>query len=574
LSYGGYHPYPRRFGGGRPRLRIIHDALNAARGTAIDASNPATIAWVENMAYARAICFDGYGTNDRLALQWDPDRMTDMLPRWEAIFKIVVPPTATAHDRRQVVRKRFRRFLEASALHSRLVARLEAELGAVFVGVEYIPIASAVIISPSVAYPWGSVVAGLPWLSTVAHILVLLRKPEGYSAADFYAAAAKIVPATDGLLPAWATIDWYRAPTAGVVTAIAGGPSQAGFYLDAEANLDNNIFDDALVGDGGGPPEPDPEPALVSLNFATVYADGGDSVTITGTDLASASACTWGGASCAITANTATSLTFTTPVKVTGTYDVVVTTAAGTSNALSLESFAPVDLTPTILMRAPFSASPWVSEDADARNGVEATNPPTPGTSVNGKVPAHYDGSNDVLNPTSAGAGETLADIYGAGDYYGVALVKLTSIQTDSATESNNDAILATASSGYHAVYMRQHSGGLAHVYHYDSAVAVIDASAPIVADGVTWQFVHWRFRSATPDLTIGIGGTWGTPTASAANRWAAGDSQLLRVGRSTNDNATMNGDMLEFAVFPDLVSDANLTKWRTCASCRYGISV
>lgn len=242
MGYGGYFPFPKRYGGGRPRLQIIHDALNAARGTAIDASNSETIAWVENMAYARAICFDGYGVNDRLSMQRDPDRMTDMLPRWERIFRIVPAPDATIHERRQAVRARFRRFIEATANHSRLYTRLQAELGPVFSAIEYIDVSLAKIYVPNGSYPWGTIQPGHPWMSTVAHILVLLVKPQSYTEGDFYAAASKILPAVDGLLPAWVKLSWYRKPSGGAPVNVSGGPSQAGFYLDNQANLDQNVL--------------------------------------------------------------------------------------------------------------------------------------------------------------------------------------------------------------------------------------------------------------------------------------------------------------------------------------------
>lgn len=241
--YGGHAPFPKRYGGGRPRLRLVHDALNASRGTALDASNTSTVAWVENMAHARAITFDGYGTNDRLAMQWDPDRMTAFLSRWEKILGIVPAPSANEKDRRDQVRKRMRRFIEATSFHSRLYGRLKQELGDVFVAVEYIDIANAVVHSPDPSYPWGTIAAGHPWYSTVAHILVLLEKPAGYTEGDFYAAAGKVFPATDGLVPAWCSLDWYRAPIGYPAISVSGGPSQAGFYLDAEANLDNAAFD-------------------------------------------------------------------------------------------------------------------------------------------------------------------------------------------------------------------------------------------------------------------------------------------------------------------------------------------
>ena len=242
MSYGGHFPYPRRFGGGRPRLRIVHDALNAARGTALDASNSSTVAWVENMAHARALTFDGYGANERLAMQWDPDRMTAFLGRWEKILGIRPAPGTPDKTRRNEVRKRMRRFIEASSFHSRVVARLQQELGNVFVAVEYIDVSNAVVHVPDTSYPWGTVAAGSPWNSTVAHILVLLQKPTGYSEADFYLAAGKVGPAIDGLIPVWTSWDWYRAPSGGPAITVSGGPSQAGFYCDDDHNLDNSCL--------------------------------------------------------------------------------------------------------------------------------------------------------------------------------------------------------------------------------------------------------------------------------------------------------------------------------------------
>lgn len=243
MGYGGYHPYPRRFGGGRPLLRLVHDSLASGRGSALDATNSSTVAWVETMAHARAICFDGYGTSRRLAMQWDPARTTDMMGRWETIFGVPRAPGTTDYDRRQTLVRRWRRFLDAPALHSRIVSRLTLEVGEVFHAVEYISYANAVIHVPDLSYPWGDEATGLPWYSTTAHILVLLTKPDGYSEATFYEAASKVGPALDGVIPSWCTFDWYRAPAAGPSIDVAGGPSAGGFYLDDEHNLDNSVFD-------------------------------------------------------------------------------------------------------------------------------------------------------------------------------------------------------------------------------------------------------------------------------------------------------------------------------------------
>lgn len=240
MGYGSFHPYPRRFGGGKTHLEIRQEGLSAQRGTAYS-KDPNSIVALANHAIARALVFDGWNTNDRLALQWDPGRMTDMLPRWEKIFGIVPPPNATPVDRRAVVKARFRRFLDATGLHTRLTNAISAALGPFFVGVEYISLAVASVHEDSGTF--GTPLAGAPWTSTVAHILVRIQKPAGVSDGDFYAAAGMVVALADPIMPAWCTLDWYRAPSVYAPIAVTGGPSGGGFYLDEPSNLGNSVFD-------------------------------------------------------------------------------------------------------------------------------------------------------------------------------------------------------------------------------------------------------------------------------------------------------------------------------------------
>lgn len=246
MGFGGYHPHPKRFGGnkyeGKPLLQIVHESLNAQRGAAFDTDSETSIAAVETMAWARAIVFDGWELNARLGHQWDARRTTDMLPRWEQIFKIRPAQGATGKARRDELVLRWERFGGVSN-HARLTTVLEQVLGDYFVAVEYIDINNAAVRVPDGTYPWGSVVSGYPWGSTVAHILVRLQKPTGASEAQFYAAAGKVYTTLDPIVSAFVTCDWYREPEGYSAIAVSGGPSAGGFYLDAEHNLDNNVFD-------------------------------------------------------------------------------------------------------------------------------------------------------------------------------------------------------------------------------------------------------------------------------------------------------------------------------------------
>lgn len=241
MGFGGYHPCPRRFGGGRPALQIFHASLNAQRGSALAGDDASSIVWLEDLALMRAIVFDGWHTNQRLAHQWDPRRTSDMLARWERLMKLRPTPGASDGDRRAAILERFERFA-GIANHAKLLKNLEDVLGEVLVGVEYISLANAVLHVPDNTYPWGTVAPGATWTNSVAHVLVRIQKPDGYTEGEFYEAAAKVGPIVDAIAPAWLTYDWYRAPLSTPV-AVVGGPSAGGFYLDDDHNLDNNVFD-------------------------------------------------------------------------------------------------------------------------------------------------------------------------------------------------------------------------------------------------------------------------------------------------------------------------------------------
>ncbi len=241
MPYGGKSPSPRRMGGGKPRVRLILEALAGARGTAIDAARSTTTAYVETLAVARAVSA-AWDTNKRLAYQWDASRMSPaMLKRWEAIFALRVGVDDDLATRRgRLARAQAR--VGRGALLTTIQSELTDALGDIFVAVEFISPANAVITVPDVGYPFGIVVAGAPWSSSAAKILLRVQAPQGYSEADFYAAVGLIGARVEPLMPAWSVWDWYRAPEFGAPINVVGGPSAAGFYLD-ERNLNESVFD-------------------------------------------------------------------------------------------------------------------------------------------------------------------------------------------------------------------------------------------------------------------------------------------------------------------------------------------
>jgi len=103
-TFGGYAPFPLRFGESVPTSQWLSKALASARGTALDSTEGESPVWVENVAIARAIA-DVWDTNERMGLQTDLSRTT-MLSRWEKLFGIVPSPTQEDVQRRAaLVRK-------------------------------------------------------------------------------------------------------------------------------------------------------------------------------------------------------------------------------------------------------------------------------------------------------------------------------------------------------------------------------------------------------------------------------------------------------------------------------------
>lgn len=239
-SYGGFRPYPRRYGGGKPRAKIFRDAIATGRGTAYSKDAGTAVA-VENLAIGRAIA-RAWDTNERLGNIGNAQRMgVEMLERWEAIYSLNVGPDDTLATRRARLEVLQAAIGQASLL-SYLTTLLIAALGPVFVAVETIDPSIANIGVPDGTYPFGNVVPGYPWFSTVNHILIRVTQPVGYRDDQFHDAVAQVFEIVDPMLPSHMTFDWYRAPELGAPIAVAGGPSAAGFYLD-ERNLDESVFD-------------------------------------------------------------------------------------------------------------------------------------------------------------------------------------------------------------------------------------------------------------------------------------------------------------------------------------------
>ncbi|HEY4012049.1 MAG TPA: hypothetical protein VGM06_01815 [Polyangiaceae bacterium] len=238
---GGFTPGPERYGAGEgnsnaPLLQRVFESIAAQRGSAYD-QTVSSVVGVENMAIARAITFDGYGTNERLANQFLPSKMTadGLLPRWEKIFNVPSLPGDTESVRRARVGAAFARLGQPNT-HQPVVDALAAAMGAVFTG-------AFLYADPNSANAiWmgaGNNTPTIPWYSTIDRIDVVVdfRLPgylqsNGTANAAWYELLGRGNQILDAMLPAWTTWNMIVQDSVGSFC----------FLLDDPMNLNFQVF--------------------------------------------------------------------------------------------------------------------------------------------------------------------------------------------------------------------------------------------------------------------------------------------------------------------------------------------
>ena len=241
---GGFGPFPRRFGASSGRaLEAILNSILSSLGTAYDTS-PGTAVWVKAMALARAI-WAAHEQNRKLGNQFDPQRVTDMLPRWEAIFGINPAPGATVVDRRAELTRRWKRIGRMPVLGN-VIKTLQEIAPNTFASLVFTSSsASGVQTNTYVAVdisPQGgiNVVGTGMWGSSVHHVAIKTTCPSwmkvnGLPGPAFYTEVGGIFGVLKNMLPSWVTFGWFLDDPHSDGTGV-------GFFLDRANNLDNERF--------------------------------------------------------------------------------------------------------------------------------------------------------------------------------------------------------------------------------------------------------------------------------------------------------------------------------------------
>jgi hypothetical protein len=192
----------------RADLQQIASSLLAQRGDAITTA-VGSIIWVETQAWARAV-YSIWAVNQKLAYQFDPNKMTDFLPRWESIMGLAALPTDTIQTRQQRIASRFNA-INKMPTTQKVTDLMQASLGITFLGLINDPAPLAYAQFPGGAAITGGItnVVDGPWYSTVQELFIEVYHPAVMTNNQFYNTVNQVFPLLSPYLPAYDSFDWF-----------------------------------------------------------------------------------------------------------------------------------------------------------------------------------------------------------------------------------------------------------------------------------------------------------------------------------------------------------------------------
>jgi len=330
-----------------------------------------------------------------------------------------------------------------------------------------------------------------------------------------------------------------------------------------------------------GETEPAAPPTLTSIDPDTGSVDGGDSVTITGTDFVDGATVTFGGSSAtSVVVVSDTSITCVTPAHAAAAVDVVVTNPDAQSDTLASgftyedPVFNPATLDLTLWQRD-YAGSPWTGTASAGTSGSnsfsEATNPPSVGTALNGHGTADYDGTNDILGQASGDASTYLTNTNGSG--WVLFNADAASADAGAGSRQNNPQFLASNNGQFGIGFS---SVGI-HVYTVDGSNGQTEKVIACATGG--WHLLQFKYSLGGGGLSLKLrldNGAWQEST-SAFGATLSGDmatSVLRSGGDSSNTSPFYNGRVADRAVSKLTISDGDFDNVRSYANARYGVSV
>lgn len=238
-------PYPLRYGGGakggttnKPQLELVAESLATQMGTAYsqDVRPVTSQVGLEGHAYARALAFDGYGSNERLRNELYPPTSYSLLPRHERNLGVYAMPGDTSPVRQARVAAKWLR-VGVPNWHQPVVDALTNALGSSSSGGLFTTIVYNDTSNATTYWPGGATNPSYPWYSTIFVARVQLAVPANYKGstgapnAAWWAAVHTAGALLDSFLPIWMTYMFF----------ILSSHGAAEFRLD-EPDLDLEVL--------------------------------------------------------------------------------------------------------------------------------------------------------------------------------------------------------------------------------------------------------------------------------------------------------------------------------------------
>lgn len=320
-------------------------------------------------------------------------------------------------------------------------------------------------------------------------------------------------------------------------------------------------------------------PILLSINHSIADILGGDSLTITGENLAS-STVTVGGTTATVTGTTSTTVTFTMPAKAAGIHQIVVTNANGSSGGLEIEAWWPGVLAdvPYVAERPNYAATGGNGTWTVRKGGTNFTNATTAPTATSNTP--NFDGVNDFLaGPTFLSLLDFGHPAGGGGGAFGcVVNMDMAAAQGATLSGYDNPMFYADNSSGLHGCGYsdRTHSGGGNGVEAYintSSGYSVIRAAMSTGA----YHSVLQRFQAMNGlDGNIHelyIDGALGAQADGVPGPLTDASSLTCVLGKNYNGTKFIDGTMRAFFFARVKLNGDFIDKFHRWSRCRHGVA-
>lgn len=214
-GFGCYNPYPRKLGGGKRPIQVVHEGLLEASDRAgLDVSE-GSVEWCESLAQS-AIIANGYAAAERAHYYLIPRKMTESLPMWERALGIQPPTGSPSYARRREVESRFRALTNNAEPDIRDVC--SRSTGRCYVGVSYVPLGQELTYLPGV----NPGPPGLEWSSSQCTVFVTLTN-DGVTQEEYVRRESALAQLLDDFLPGWMAFSIDRVDTL---------DGDSGFFLD------------------------------------------------------------------------------------------------------------------------------------------------------------------------------------------------------------------------------------------------------------------------------------------------------------------------------------------------------